>query len=227
MRINNVLSMTLLQENVDIIYRKIISFCFLLIVFVLLIIQSFNSSTNRTQLQEGIASEVLRFHVIANSDSAEDQAVKLQIKNTLTKALEPTLKNAKNIEEARALLNESLSNMEVLSNQIIKENGYNYTATASIERGYFPLKVYGDFSLPPGEYEAVRIELGSATGQNWWCIMFPPLCFVDSTYSVVPDTSKEQLKYVLTDDEYEAVFYKKEVSVKVKFKIFSWLEGLF
>lgn len=227
MRINNDFNMSLLRINTDNLYSKIVSFCFLIIVFLLLFVQYLNSTTYNTQLQEGIASEVLRFHVIANSDSAEDQAVKLKIKDALTKSLEPTLKNAKNIDEARALINESLYNLEVLSNQIIKENGYDYTATASIERGYFPLKVYGDLSLPPGEYEAVRIELGSATGQNWWCIMFPPLCFVDSTYSVVPDTSKEQLKYVLTDDEYEAVFYKKEVNVKVKFKLFSWLEGLF
>jgi stage II sporulation protein R len=227
MRINNDFNMSLLRVNMDNLYRKIVSFCFLILIFVLLFVQYLNSTTYNTQLQEGIASEVLRFHVIANSDSAQDQAVKLKIKDALTKSLEPTLKNAKNIDEARALINESLYNLELLSNQIIKENGYDYTATASIERGYFPLKVYGDLSLPPGEYEAVRIELGSATGQNWWCIMFPPLCFVDSTYSIVPDTSKEQLKYVLTDDEYEAVFYKKEVNVKVKFKIFSWLEGLF
>ena len=114
--------------------------------------------------------------------------------------------------------------MVTIADRIIKENGYTYTASASIEKGYFPLKVYGDLSLPPGEYEALRVELGSAAGQNWWCIMFPPLCFVDSTYSVVPESSKDELKYLLTDDEYNAVFSKNNTKIKVKFKLLSMLK---
>ena len=112
--------------------------------------------------------------------------------------------------------------------EIIKENGFTYTASASIEKGYFPLKVYGDLTLPPGEYEAVRIELGSASGRNWWCIMFPPLCFVDATYNVIPENSKEELKYVLTEEEYDSIFSnkndKEKVKVKVSFKLFSFLD---
>ncbi|QHQ63652.1 hypothetical protein Ana3638_06095 [Anaerocolumna sedimenticola] len=86
------------------------------------------------------------------------------------------------------------------------------------------MKSIWDLSLPPGEYEAVRVELGSAAGQNWWCIMFPPLCFVDSTYSVVPKSSKDELKYLLTDEEYNAVFSKNDMKIKVKFKIISMIK---
>jgi len=193
----------------------------------MLLLHFFQSENKTKQIQEGIASEIIRFHVIANSDSREDQALKLKVKEALTDALRPTLENAKDINEARTLLADKLSTLETLSNEIIHENGYTYTASASIERGYFPLKVYGDLSLPPGEYEAVRVELGSAAGQNWWCIMFPPLCFVDATYSIVPDSSKEQLKYLLTDEEYNAIISEEDVKVKVKFKLLPWLNDLF
>lgn len=180
------------------------------------------------QIQQGIAQEILRFHVIANSDSEEDQVLKLKVKDAVTKALEPKLDKASDITEARNILSEELNNLEELSDKIIKENGFTYTASASIEKGYFPLKVYGDLTLPPGEYEAVRIELGSASGRNWWCIMFPPLCFVDATYNVIPENSKEELKYVLTEEEYDSIFSnkndKEKVKVKVSFKLFSWLD---
>lgn len=190
--------------------------------------QTINSTNmDSEELQKGIATEILRFHVIANSDSTEDQALKLIIKDALVKSLQPSLQNAKDITEARNILKENLTELENISNSIIKEHGFTYTASASLEQGYFPLKVYGDLSLPPGEYEAVRVELGSAQGKNWWCVMFPPLCFVDSTYSVVPDSSKEELKKVLTDEEYEAVFSNKKVDVKVKFKLLEWLEHYF
>ncbi|MGB8455456.1 MAG: stage II sporulation protein R [Anaerocolumna sp.] len=214
-------------RRIDYFYRSMFYFCLLLIIISLLLFKTFNSSAKEEHLQEGIASEIIRFHVIANSDSAGDQALKLVVKEALTDALRPKLENAKNIKEARALLKNNLSQMESISNKIIKENGYKYTTTATIERGYFPLKVYGDLSLPPGEYEAVRVELGSASGQNWWCIMFPPLCFVDATYSVVPDSSREQLKYLLTDEEYHAVFSKDDTKIKVKLKILSLLKDVF
>lgn len=192
------------------------------------LIQAFSSNdVSQANMQKDIASEIIRFHVIANSDQEEDQALKLKVKTALTDALRPTLNNVTSVEEARNILTENLSNMEELANQVIKENGFSYTATISLERGYFPLKVYGDLSLPPGEYEAIRVEIGEAIGQNWWCIMFPPLCFVDATYSIVPETSKEQLKHVLTEEEYDAVFSEKKVDVKVKFKILSVIKNLF
>lgn len=180
-----------------------------------------------SDIQNDIAAEIIRFHVIANSDSEEDQALKLKVKTALTDALRPALEKAANVEEAREILGENLGYMEELANDVIADNGLTYKASASMERGYFPLKIYGDLSLPPGEYEAVRVEIGSAKGQNWWCIMFPPLCFVDATYSVVPDSSKEQLKHVLTEEEYDAVFTGRKTDVKVKFKLISILKDLF
>ncbi len=215
----------LTRKKIEAINSKIISLCLLIVISSLTMIQYINAM-KETVIQQDIASQIMRFHVVANSDSIEDQALKLLIKDKLTSELEPILQNASNLNEARELINQNLSMLESLSNEMISEYGFTYSAKASIEKGYFPLKVYGDLSLPPGEYEAVRIELGNAIGQNWWCIMFPPLCFVDSTYSVVPDSSKEQLKEVLTKEEYDSIFAKKEVKVKIKFKLFSLFKSI-
>lgn len=208
-------------------YKYLLAFFVFLTLTVYFLIEAFHvDAVSQTDMQQSIASEIIRFHVIANSDSESDQALKLKVKTALTNALYPILNKAKSVEEARELLENNLVHMENLAIQVIKDNGFTYTANASLEIGYFPLKVYGDLSLPPGEYEAIRVELGAAKGQNWWCIMFPPLCFVDATYSVVPKESKEQLKYVLTEEEYNAVFAEKNAEVKVKFKLLSLLKDL-
>ncbi len=206
------------------IYAGLFAACTMLVIIALIILYSLNRRNTTTEIQEGIASEIIRFHVIANSDSSEDQALKLKVKDALTEALRPTLEHAGTIEEARTLLTQNLKYMEKISNEIIRDNGYAYTASASLEHTFFPLKVYGDLSLPPGEYEAVRIRLGSASGKNWWCIMYPPLCFVDSTYNIVPESSKEQLEHVLTEEEYREILSRKDVKVKVKFKLIPWLK---
>lgn len=190
-------------------------------------VTSKNILQGNNNMQRNIASQIIRFHVIANSDSEEDQTLKLKVKETLIEAISPNLSHAKSIDEAREILIDNLSVMEEVANQVITDNGYNYTVTASLEYDYFPLKVYGDLSLPPGEYEAVRVEIGSAKGQNWWCIMFPPLCFVDATYSVVPNESKSQLKNVLTDDEYTSVFPQEKHQVRIGFKIINFFRNLF
>lgn len=202
----------------------------------IILLSSFDVHNSRS-LQEGIASEVVRFHVVANSDSKVDQELKLVIKDKITKELEPLLDNVNSIEEARIILADNLTFMENLSNELISSNGFEYSAKASLEYDYFPLKVYGDIALPPGKYEAVRIELGNAKGQNWWCLMFPPLCFVDSTHSVVPDSSKEQLQDVLTEEEYDEILVDEEntnpsdgdinYEKKYKFKLFPALNDFF
>ena len=114
----------------------------------------------------------------------------------------------------------------MVADEVLSNNGFTYTAKSSLSSTTFPVKVYGDITLPPGEYDALRIELGKADGQNWWCIMFPQLCFVDGTYSVVPDESKKQLKTLLTEEEYTAIA-SNDVDVVVKFKIVDWFKHFF
>ena len=219
------LSKIITPEIFPYLFIRILLFVCLIILFSLFFLNGVKTaSSTKDTLQEDIASQIIRFHVIANSDTSEDQAVKLKVKSALTDAFRLKLEKAKNISEAREILTNNLDQMEEIANQVIKEDGFTYQAKASMEKGYFPLKVYGDLTLPPGEYEAVRIEIGKAKGQNWWCIMFPPLCFVDATYSIVPKDSKEKLKEVLTKEEYDEVFSNKEPEIKIKFKLLSIIE---
>lgn len=177
-------------------------------------------------IQEGIAEEILRFHVIANSDSAPDQTLKLLVKDQLVNYLAPALKDCISLTEVSAVVKEKLPELTSLANTIIQTQGYCYSATASLEDCYFPLKVYGAYTFPPGYYHALRVKLGNAEGQNWWCVMFPPLCFVDETYSIVDQESGEKLSKLLTEEEYETLMNKK-TPVKVRLKLLEALKKLF
>ncbi len=209
--------------------RNILASFVLCLICIFLSVRALNDSYTKSAeaMQKDIASEILRFHVIANSDSTEDQALKLKVKSAVTTSLYPVLSGVTDISTAKELVTAKLDSIEALAEKVIKDNGYHYTVTASLEEGYFPLKVYGDLTLPPGKYEALRIEIGKAAGQNWWCIMYPPLCFVDATYSVVPKESKAQLKQVLSEDEYNSVFSDKKAEIKIKFKLFETIKDYF
>lgn len=175
-----------------------------------------------SELQKDIAGKIIRFHVLANSDSDEDQALKLKVKENVVKYITPLLENSEDINETRKILNEIRQEIINIAEETIKNEGYEYEVTAKITYCYFPTKAYGDVVLPPGEYEAFEIEIGEARGKNWWCILYPPLCFVDVTHGVVPDSSKQMLKNVLDEDEYEAVT-NVEDNVGYRFKVLEWL----
>lgn len=180
---------------------------------------------HKAELQTGIAREIIRFHVIANSDSDEDQALKLLVKNTLVEKLSPYLSNTDTIEEARTVLQDKLTYIKEMAENTIRANGFDYTVSVSLEEVFFPLRRYGDYTFPPGTYEALRVKIGEASGKNWWCVMFPPLCFVDETYSIIDAKTNEKLEYLLTEEEYEALFQKK-TPIKIKFKVWESLKKL-
>lgn len=184
-------------------------------------------------LTEGIAKQVLRLHVIANSDSDTDQAIKLKVKDGLIEYMKTFLTDASSKEETIALINEHQAQLKQRADEILSSLGVSYTSNTYLGKVVFPVKVYGDITLPAGEYDALCVHLGKAEGKNWWCIVFPNLCFVDSTYSVVPKDSKAELAYLLTDEEYEAITANaanedsSDTTVVVRFKLWEWLCGLF
>ncbi len=186
-----------------------------------------NSSAKAdTSLQEGIAHKVLRFHVIANSDSEEDQTLKMTVKEALVDDLSPQLKDINDMEKVRSIVTNQLGTIQSKAENIIRQQGFDYSVSVSLEKCYFPLKLYGNYEFPPGYYEALRVKIGKAEGKNWWCVMFPPLCFVDETYSIVDDNSKEKLLELLTDEEYD-VLISGRTPVKVRFKLLDKIKGLF
>lgn len=177
---------------------------------------------NINSLSENYKDKLIRFHVIANSDSDEDQELKLKVRDAVIEYLQPKLSKSKNISQSEEIIKNEYDQIEKISENIIKENGYTYDIKVGIEYSNFPTKQYSSVVLPAGEYKALKIVIGEGTGKNWWCVMFPPLCFIDEENGVIDKATDEKLKEVLTEEEYNLITHKtkEEVSrVEVKFKI--------
>jgi stage II sporulation protein R len=188
-----------------------------------------------TSIQGSISNKLIRFHVIANSDNAEDQALKLKVRDKVLEYISPKLKNSNSIEESREILKVNNEAIKRIAQDVVKKNGYNYIIATELSKQQFPVKTYGNITLPQGEYEAYRILIGNGSGQNWWCVMFPPLCFIDITKGEVSDKETEKaMKKMLSEEEYKAVDNKdtkesneKEDKIVVKFKVVELFHKLF
>lgn len=172
-------------------------------------------------IQQGISHKIIRFHVIANSDSDADQALKLKVKEAVVNYTSELLCNSKSISETEDLLSSHTNDIISIANKVISENDYDYPVTAEITDTYFPTKSYGSYTFPPGTYRAFQIKIGEAKGKNWWCVLYPPLCFIDISHGTVNPESEELLKETLTTDEFQAV--SDEYTVKYRFKYLTFL----
>lgn len=166
-----------------------------------------------------ISNSVFRLHVIANSDSTEDQNLKYKVRDSLLNYMNSLCNNCSSKEEAMSIVSEHQEEFKQIALETIRNEGYNYDVTIKIGNFEFPTKQYGDISLPAGFYDALRIEIGEANGKNWWCVMFPSLCFVDVSSGIVPEESKEELQNVLSDEEYSIISDNSDYSIKFKFKL--------
>lgn len=128
------------------------------------------------QEQRELADSVIRFHVIANSDSQEDQALKLRVRDEVLAQTERFYPEHATLSEARSALEEHLDDLAQAGQAVVNETGYDYQVTAELTNCWFPTKEYEGFALPAGNYNALRIVIGEGKGQNWWCVAFPPLC---------------------------------------------------
>lgn len=169
-------------------------------------------------VNKDLAESMLRFHVVANSDSTEDQLLKQQVKDEIIAYMEALLKEAKNIEESKMIIQTHADDIENVAGRVIKNWGKNYKVQVFLDKANFPTKAYGDIVLPAGQYEACRVIIGEGKGQNWWCIMFPPLCYVDSATGVVPMQGKEELQEQLTPEQYNLIS-KSGQPYEIRFKV--------
>ena len=160
-----------------------------------------------------IKDKLIRFHVIANSDSDEDQAVKLLVRDEVIDYINLQLKDATGKDEARDILKDNIEEVNNIAVNILRENGFDYEANTMISNENFPDKVYGDYLFPQGNYEAFRIIIGNGEGHNWWCVMFPPLCFVDETKG---DVDSKELEKELIGNNHERSYNS---NIEYKFKI--------
>ena len=176
-----------------------------------------------------VANNVFRLHIIANSDSKEDQILKYKVRDNLLIYMNKICANCKNKQDAILLVEKNKENFKQIALDTIKNEGFSYSINIAIGNFEFPTKDYGDISLPAGFYDALKVEIGKAKGHNWWCVMFPPLCFVDISSGVVPEESKDLLKNNMSEEEFALVSQANDFSVKFKFKILEFFNenGLF
>lgn len=197
----------------------------LLLIF-LLFIYIFVSAVSYTQaVCRDISDNVFRLHVIANSDSDEDQHLKLLVRDKILEYMSSISNDVSSKEDLLPILNENLPILEDIAKQTILENGYSYDVSVEIGNFSFPTKNYGDITLPPGYYDALRVKIGSASGKNWWCVMFPPLCFVDVTTGIVPEESKNVMRENLSEEEYDLISNNSGSDTQIKFKIVEVLQN--
>ena len=208
--------------------KKKLNFIFILtiLVFIYIALLSFNYSK---AISSNLSDSVFRLHIIANSDSSADQELKLKVRDKIIEYINTLTSNSSDKKDVISIVNNHLDSFKEIALNTIKENGYNYDVNIEIGNFNFPTKTYGDISFPAGNYDALKIEIGDAIGQNWWCVMFPPLCFVNSSTGVVPDDSKNTLKENINSESYEIISEgnksKNTSDIKIKFKIIGFFNN--
>ena len=158
----------------------------------------------RDDIQKDIANKIIRFHVRANSDSDEDQALKLKVKDRVVEYLSEDMKLATSKNDSTSYIKSHINEIEKIALEAIQEEGYNYTVHAYLTSEYFPTKSY--------------------EGKNWWCILYPPLCFVQGSYGIATDESKMLLKNVLDEDEFNYISDASSKDIDFEFKFLSFFK---
>ena len=175
--------------------------------------------------QSQLADKVIRLHVLANSDSQADQALKRYVRDQVLAQTTPLLEGVTSAPEAEAILQANLGLLTQTAQVAIAAQGYDYSVSVRLEETWFPTRQYQDVALPAGNYQALRVLIGEAEGHNWWCVMYPNMCFSDTMYEVIDEDARSSLKRVLSEDEYQQVLASGDY--QVKFKSFEILKGLY
>lgn len=175
-------------------------------------------------IQNGIAAKVVRFHVLANSDSEADQALKLAVRDCVLQEYGDLLTSCESKAETLAALTQAQQEICEIAQAEILAQGYDYPVRVSLVREEFPFKRYEDLIFPAGVYDALRIEIGAAEGQNWWCVLYPQMCFVDAAWGYSTEESHARLQNTLTEEEFLVVsaLEQEEKMPKIKLKIVEW-----
>ncbi len=204
-----------MKKDIKNIIKHIIIVIFLFFIYTLVSAFSYANTVSKD-----LSQSVFRLHVIANSDTVSDQSLKYKVRDNVLSYMNNLCSNIENKDEAIEIAKNHQDDFYKIAKQTILDNGYDYDVNIKIGIFDFPTKQYGDISFPAGSYDALRIEIGEAKGQNWWCVMFPPLCFVDMTSGVVPEESKKALEGSLsTEEEYILINDDRSSDIQFKFKL--------
>ena len=174
---------------------------------------------------DSLEDTILRFHVRANSNSKADISLKYKVRDDVLMAIGGILDGDKTKDEVMSYLRNNLDFIKNIALNSIRMAGYDYDVKVYISKDYFPIRQYGEMVLPAGYYEALRIDIGEAEGENFWCILYPMMCYPLESGAVVSNEDKEELKSVLSEEDYKKLFieHDEKKDVRVKFKFVEWL----
>lgn len=198
---------------------------FLLLIVLFLFYTFICAFSYASSVSSDIADNVFRLHIIANSDTDEDQNLKLIVRDNILNYMKEIASSVSSKEEAVEIITSHLDDFYNIAIDTIRNAGYDYDVNLSVGQFDFPTKEYGDISLPAGIYDALRIEIGEAQGHNWWCVMFPTLCFVDVSSGSLDEGSKGVLEDNLSDEEFSLIS-DDSADVKFKFKVVEFFENI-
>lgn len=180
-------------------------------------------------------NKVIRLHILANSDSLYDQQLKLDVRNNIINSFSNKFKNITSKKESEKVIKTNLQKIKSIALNTIKQKGYNYDVKVYYDNYEFNERVYDTYTLPEGEYDTVRVEIGEAKGKNWWCVMFPPLCFLDAgkcknskENQIINAQVEDKLKEVLTEEEIELIRTKRGCEdIKIKSFLYEIIRKIF
>ena len=175
--------------------------------------------------ETSLAEGVIRLHVRANSDSNEDQTLKLKVRDRIIAECSDIFSGEDDIVCARNAVINNIEKIRSIAQSEVESQGYDYPVRVKFGKSDFPDKVYANITMPAGTYEALIVEIGSGKGQNWWCVLFPPLCFVDETCTGMSKKSENILIDNLGKETYEMIKSDKKPPVKLRFKIYEVWEN--
>lgn len=195
----------------------------LIFTFLLTLTLTYANSVSRD-----IKNSVLRLHIVANSNSDADQNLKLKVRDRIIAESSYLFKDTNSPKEATEIASANLEKICAIAEDEIKKQGFSYTVNAKLGTFPFPTKTYGDITLPSGKYDALKIEIGESKGENWWCVMYPPLCFTDGVLAA-SESAKLKLKNSLTKEEYNLLTKEQSGSlpVEIRFKIVEVFQNIF
>lgn len=203
-------------------------FCKLIFIFFIIFIFIFVSAKSYSKTMfKNISNNFLRLHIIANSDSTDDQILKYKIRDSVIEYMSSYFDDVKTKDEALNILNDHIDEIYNIAFEIASSNGYSYPITVSVGNFYFPTREYDEITLPEGCYDALKIELGESKGQNWWCVMFPSICLIDNYNQNFSNDSEKLLQQNLDSEEYSIICNEnKSVELKIKFKLIELFENI-
>lgn len=180
------------------------------------------------QLAREIAPEILRFHVMANSNSQADQRLKLQVKSYLLEQIYTDLEQQKEAwtkEDLTCYLTKNQKSLEEKAEAFIRSQGKDYPVSLTLASCEFPEKYYGDLRLPAGTYQAANVTIGAGRGHNWWCVLYPKICITKDALTTVPESSLQELQQILSQENYQALLSERPV-IHIDFRIREILSSL-